>query len=454
LTAHQFLPNYFYGTEVLTRDTGLEMLARGHEVHVLTVDPSASRSIDVRYEDYDYRGLKVHALALPKRRSGREVIRDEYDNNLVAEHVRWYARSLNPDVVHMFHLSHLSSSVIGVFRELDVPLVFTSTDFWAICLRATLRKPSGELSSGPDEISSNCLECRQIERYLPSSDLPDTEDKEGFYREIAERALARPKDDPPRMAAVRTMLARTEVLRDRFNSLDAILVPTAFMRRTLAANGIDPRLLTLSPYGMDTSGFRNAKVARSGTGGLRLGFIGAINPPKGLKVLLEAFGRLPEDREVSLRVCGDLRAYPDYARKVYFLAGGDARINFVGPFPNEKMASELGKIDVLVVPSTWYENAPLVIYSALAAGIPVVASNLGGMAGIVRHEENGLLFEPGNPEDLAHQLGRLLDEPGLLATLEENAEDIRTVKDSVDEMVGLYERLRKTTSAKGEAIDG
>ena len=431
------------------------MLARGHEVHVLTTNPAArGESVDLRHEDYDYRGLKVHALQLPKRRSMLELARHEYDNDLVAEHVRRYVRSVNPDAVHMFHLAYLSSSVIGVFRELGVPLVFTSTDFWAICVRATLRKPSGELSSGPDEISSNCLECRQVERFLPSSELPDTEDNKKFYREIAERALARPRNEHPRMAAVRTMLARTKVLRDRFNSLDAILVPTEFMHRTLAANGIDPRLLTLSPYGMDTSGFRNARVARSGSGALRLGFIGAINPPKGLKVLLEAFGRLPEDREVSLRVCGDLRGDPEYAREVYALAGGDPRVNFAGPFPNENMASELDKIDVLIVPSTWYENAPLVIYSALAAGIPVVASNLGGMAGIVRHEENGLLFESGNPKDLAHQLGRLLDEPDLLATLEETAEDVRTVKDSVDEMLALYERLReKTTSARGEVID-
>jgi glycosyltransferase involved in cell wall biosynthesis len=455
LTVHQFLPNYSYGTEVLTRDTGLEMLARGHEVHVLTTNPAArGESVDLRHEDYDYRGLKVHALQLPKRKSMLEQTRREYDDDLVAEHVRRYVRSVNPDAVHMFHLAYLSSSVIGVFRELDVPLVFTSTDFWAICVRATLRKPSGELSSGPDEISSNCLECRQVERFLPSPELPDTEVKKAFYREIAERALARAENEHPRMAVVRTMLTRTEVLRDRFNSLDAILAPTEFMRRTLAANGIDPRLLTLSPYGMDTSGFRNARGARSGTGGLRLGFIGAINPPKGLKVLLEAFGRLPEDREVSLRVCGDLRGDPEYAREVYALAGGDPRVNFAGPFPNEMMASELDKIDVLIVPSTWYENAPLVMYSALAAGIPVVASNLGGMAGIVRHEENGLLFEPGNPKDLAHQLGRLLDEPDLLATLEETAEDVRTVKDSVDEMLVLYERSReKTTSARDEVID-
>lgn len=447
LVVHQFLPRYSYGTEVLTRDTGLEMLRRGHEVHVLTTDPGAQgQSLDVRYEDYDHRGLRVHALKLPRRKGALELFRGEYDDGLVAEHVRRYARGLGPDAVHVFHTSRLSSSVLEVFRELGVPVVFTATDFWAICARATLYKPSGELSTGPNDISSNCLECREVQKFLPPEELPEAPDKQTFYRKIAEKALARSGDEHPRMALVRAMLGRTGVLLRRFNAVDAILAPTRFMHQMLTTNGIDPDLVRLSPYGMDTSGFRDAKRPRAGTGGLRLGFIGAINEQKGLKVLVGAFGRLPKDADVTLRVCGSLEGFPDYAAEVYGQAGGDPRVNFAGPFPNQKMASELGKMDVLVVPSTWYENAPLVIYSALAAGIPVVATNLGGMAGIVRHEENGLLFEPGDSEDLARQLRRLMDEPGLLERLEENAEDVRTVEDSVDEMLGLYESLRKKSA--------
>lgn len=442
LVVHQFLPKHSYGTEVLTRDTGLEMLKRGHEVHVLTTDPtSQGKSIDLHSEDYDYRGLKVHAVELPKWKSALEMFRGEYDDRRVAEHVRRYVNRVRPDVVHMFHLSRLSTSVIEVFRELDVPVVFTSTDFWAICARSTLAKPNGELSTGPDEISSNCLECRGVERFLPPQAIPDTTDKKQFYREIAERALAKREDEHPNMALVRAMLARTGVMRERFNAVDAILAPTRLMHQMLTNNGIDPDLVTISSYGIESSGFRQAKRPGAGPGGLRVGYIGAVNPHKGLGVLLEAFEKLPRDGEISLRVCGDLKGFPDYARQVYAQAGGDTRINFAGSFPNEKMVAELGKIDVLVVPSTWYENAPLVIYSALAASIPVVATNLGGMAEIVRHGENGLLFAPGDPEDLARQLKRLIDEPGLLADLEKNAGDVRTVEDSVDEMLNLYERL-------------
>jgi glycosyltransferase involved in cell wall biosynthesis len=293
-----------------------------------------------------------------------------------------------------------------------------------------------------------------VEEFLPPGELPDAADKQEFYRKIAERALSKSADEYPRMALVRTMLARTELLRERFNAVDAILAPTTFMHRMLTANGIDPNLVIVSPYGVDTSSFRNAKSPRSELGGLRLGYIGAINAAKGLKVLLAAFKKLPGDGKVTLRICGDLRGYPDYALEAYAQAGGDPRINFAGSFPNEKMAAELGKIDALVVPSTWYENAPLVMYSALAAGIPVVASNLGGMTGLVRHEENGLLFEPGDPEDLARQLERLMNEPGLLAELGKNAGDVRTVEDSVDEMLELYERLREKKRNEGAKSAG
>jgi glycosyltransferase involved in cell wall biosynthesis len=441
LTAHQFLPKYSSGTEVLTRDTGLELLARGHEVHVLTVDPEArGRSVDVSHEDYDHRGLKVWALGLPRRRTRLENIKDEYNNDLVAEHLRRYVKLVKPDVVHMFHLSRLSGSVIDVFRELEVPLVYTPTDFWAICLRSTLQKPNGELSTGPDEISSNCLECHGAERFSPG-DLLRTADKQVFYRKLAERALARVED--PSMAPVRAMQARTGFLRERFNSLDAILAPTKLMQRMLTANGVDPALISVSPYGMNISDFRQARRSRSACGGLRVGYIGTIHRQKGLHILLKAFKQLPRDGGVTLRVCGDLKSYPDYAREVYALGGQDPRVNFAGPFPNSRMAEELGKVDVLAIPSTWYENTPLVIYSAFAAGIPVVASNLDGIAEVVRHGENGLLFEPGDAEGLARQLRRLIEEPGLLEELGENAGDVRSVEDSVDEMLTLYERLQR-----------
>jgi hypothetical protein len=77
----------------------------------------------------------------------------------------------------------------------------------------------------------------------------------------------------------------------------------------------------------------------------------------------------------------------------------------------------LADLDVLVVPSKWIENAPFIIREAFAAGVPVVASNLGGMAEMVRHGVDGLLFPAGNAEALAVALKRMIDEPDLLDRL-------------------------------------
>lgn len=452
LTVHQFFPRYYSGTEVLVRDTGIEMLSRGHEVHVLTADPSDQGKItNLSYEEYDYAGMKVHAVGLPRRRRLLDRVKDEYDNELAARHVRRYAERIKPDVVHMFHVHRLSGSVIEVFKELNVPLVFTPTDFWAICFMKTLTKPSGELNTGPDDISSNCLECRDIERLLPEEQLPQTSDRAEFYREIAERALSRSENEDSGTELVRAMLSRTAFLRERFNTVDAILAPTKLMHHSLTTNGIDRELVSVSPFGIDTSQFRSDEQHRDGNGKLRLGYIGTISPHKGLHVLLEAFEKLlPQTGEADLRICGGLDTFPFYARKVYDMAGGDPRINFAGPFPNERIAEELSKVDVLVVPSTWYENTPLVIYGAFAAGVPVVATDLGGMAEVVRHEENGLLFKLGDAGDLARQLKRLIDEPDLLARLRRNASKVRTVEDSVDEMLALYECLREEKARQYE----
>ena len=155
------------------------------------------------------------------------------------------------------------------------------------------------------------------------------------------------------------------------------------------------------------------------------------------------FRRLPESAGATLRICGGLDDFPDYSAAILAAIDSDPRVNLAGRFPNERMADELSRIDVLVVPSIWYENAPLVVYSALAAGVPVVATDLGGLSETIVHGRNGLLFEPGNPAALAAELNRLATEPGLLARLGGTAVEPRSVADSVDEFLELYEELQR-----------
>jgi glycosyltransferase involved in cell wall biosynthesis len=98
----------------------------------------------------------------------------------------------------------------------------------------------------------------------------------------------------------------------------------------------------------------------------------------------------------------------------------------------------LAGLDILVVPSLWYENTPLVIYSAQAAACPVVASDLAGMSEVIRHDIDGSLFPPGDSDNLASIIVRLCTERSVVAKWSENAPRARSIEEYVDDVVEGY----------------
>ena len=102
-----------------------------------------------------------------------------------------------------------------------------------------------------------------------------------------------------------------------------------------------------------------------------------------------------QGEDLSLEVHGDMDAFPVFSSRVKELAEGDGRIRFHGRFDAPALGEVLKGIDVLVVPSVWYENTPFVILEALASSTPVIVSNLGGLAELVEEGKNGFLFDTG-----------------------------------------------------------
>src|SRR5262249_6317810 len=94
--------------------------------------------------------------------------------------------------------------------------------------------------------------------------------------------------------------------------------------------------------------------------------------------------------------------------------------------------------DALVVPSIWPENSPLVIHEAFLAGVPVIAARIGGIPELVTHGKNGLLFNPGDVEDLSRVLNVLLTEPALLDTLRTGIPEVRSIQDDARMARELY----------------
>jgi glycosyltransferase involved in cell wall biosynthesis len=182
-------------------------------------------------------------------------------------------------------------------------------------------------------------------------------------------------------------------------------------------------------------------VAKQPSRKLRLAFIGTLDHTKGPHVALEAVRRLPRDQAVELAVYGDPYANPLYFARLKQVAGSDPRIKFVGTFPNEQIGEILSRIDLLIIPSLWYENTPLVLYSAFATKTPVLVSNIGSLADAVRHGEGGLAFEMGNPEDLARQIQSVLDDRSLLERLRQGIPPVKPIEENATELVEIYAAL-------------
>jgi glycosyltransferase involved in cell wall biosynthesis len=169
-----------------------------------------------------------------------------------------------------------------------------------------------------------------------------------------------------------------------------------------------------------------------------VGFIGTLYEHKGVHLLVKAVRQLPADVPLEVRIYGSTEDYPDYCATLRELADGDPRIEFRGTFPNGRIGEILSALDVLVVPSIWYENTPLVIYSAQACGCPVIASNLGGLSEAVEDDVNGLLFEAGDVGQLARAIGRLARDKTLLRRLAQAAKPPKPIAVYAGELENLY----------------
>jgi len=175
---------------------------------------------------------------------------------------------------------------------------------------------------------------------------------------------------------------------------------------------------------------------------VRIGYIGQISPLKGVHLLLSAFISNSWANQAQLVIFGDYDRSPEYMQQLNALAENrQADIKFLGAFPYERLGEVLSEIDVLVVPSEWHENNPRVIQEAFASKTPVIASDVGGISEFVQHDVNGLLFERSNVDDLAHQLQRVISDPGLLDRLREGIPDVKRIVDEVEELTEIYQEI-------------
>ncbi|MCP4534449.1 MAG: glycosyltransferase family 4 protein, partial [Delftia sp.] len=211
-------------------------------------------------------------------------------------------------------------------------------------------------------------------------------------------------------------LRRRHLLRQALARIAHFISPSRYLQQQAIAWGVDANLVSHLPNGIDTTGVRPR--APRGDGTVHFAYIGGLAPQKGVHVLIEAFNEL--ERDATLEIYGDSAQFPDYDLRLRTLARSP-HITFGGRLDRGGVWRVMSKADALMIPSIWYENAPVVMQEACAARIPMVTSKLGALDEWVHDGVNGLLVPPGDVHQWRAALRRLVDEPGLLAHLEANA---------------------------------
>jgi glycosyltransferase involved in cell wall biosynthesis len=401
---HQYLPRHVGGTEVYTRGLALRAATAGAAVEVLTYHESPSgdrRDYGIVATEHD--GIPVREIHY-NLSVAADPARAEYDNPDTGRLVREELDRFRPDIVHVMHAMKLSASALEACRALGIPFVVTLCDFWFICPRHTLLTSRGRLCDGP----AHRLACARCLR-----------DTHAFLR-----APGRLWRDARAIAGRRRRLARG------LGEARRIIALCEFTRRMFARNGIPAGRIEVIEHGLEVAGLERA-TRRPGPLP-RIGFIGSMMPHKGPHLLLEALARIPHAR-LECRLHGAVPATP-YGERLRALAAADPRVRLMGPFPPVALGEILAEVDLLAVPSLWYENDPLVVKAAFYCGTPVLAARIGSLADMVTPGRNGWLVEPGDPgawaaaiERLATAAGQPTVAPTPVKTMDENAREMLAI---------------------------
>lgn len=457
---HGFPPDTWAGTEIYTLNLAKEMARRGHEVTVLARAPgpggegsSFKKGEPEEFEliDGEFEGLRVIRMIHRLHHKGLE---ESYLQPRAEAAFRKVLARVQPDLVHFQHLIHTSAGLVDIAHDAGKATVVTCHDYWAICPRVQLIRPDGERCE--QSKGAGCFLCVKEKKL-------DSIEKVAKAGKLGDKLLKAVAGGAGLVGSGRTKVlateyaqlrAREEIVPAAYAAADLRISPSRFLRQKLLDDyaGFDPHTFLYCDNGMRTDHVEALKKTKSKV--VRFGFVGSLVWYKGGEVLVRAMAELGPDVAAELNVYGSFDPDKDehHAELVAIAEEAGARVNFMGRFDNSKLSEVYAEIDVLIVPSVWFENSPITIHEAYLTETPVLASNIGGMAEFVRDGVDGLHFEVGDAQDLAAKMRRFVDEPGLLEELSQDWMPIKTIRENALETEFRYRGLVTRRRVRKRAV--
>lgn len=276
-----------------------------------------------------------------------------------------------PDVIHIHNIYHqISPSILDVAKKAGIPVVMHVHDYKLIC-------PNYQLFSH-GQICESC--------------------KPHKYCQCVKKKCFKDSRAKSSLAALE-MFIHHSVLKIYERGVDTFITPSNFMKEKLVSWGrsADNIKVITNPFDPQMSLEPDEKRA---TAEDYLLYFGRLSEEKGLKVLIEAAALTG----VKLKFAGTGPQMPELdalAKKI------NTSLEFLGFKGGEELKQIILKARAVIIPSIWLENMPLSLLEALNLGKVVIASNIGGIPEIIKDGDNGLLFKPGDVNDLAKTIKKL-----------------------------------------------
>lgn len=356
--------------------------------------------------DHGHEVIEHHAENPSQVSSSLKAMATSTWNLAAARNVRDAVRRARPDVVHAYNTWYaMSPSVLSASRDVGVPVVMTVQNYRHMCVNSALFRDGA-----------------------PCEDCVGTHPWRGvWHRCYRNSALA--------SAVVATNISVHRARRTWHRDVDVFLAPTDFARERFVAAGLPDDKIVVKPNFVADPGSRAAPPSRSA----EVLYCGRLTAEKGVPMLLDAW-EAAGDTGLQMTIVGDgpLRGQLE-ARRL-------PRVTFTGHLPPEETRQRMLAARALAFPSMWYEGQPLVILEALAAGLPVLTSDLGGMGDIAAALAGVWRVPPGDTESWASALQKLDD-----LTVDDGASRARALYEerfsravAFTALESVYESLRTT----------
>ncbi len=451
---------------------GLGLVARGHEVISVSSGTSYEArdgrigACEVRRTD-DWKGIQTHEVVnspvlAPSMAQFKDPVGEVAAPALEANMARLFDR-IRPDVVHFNSLEGFSAGCIDAALASGARVVFSLHNYHTICPQVYLmqghRRPCFNSDNG--HACASCIPMVETDaeklkraargetlavpqRPIPLPPPPWESIDRPAWQPLQNIIQPEPASNRPENAYSLRRAAMIAAL----NRCHCVLAVSDFVRRKFESQGVDPRVIRTQYIGCrlaDDIASAGKDIPSSHPSGtpkthrpIRLAFVGYNNWFKGLPMLADSLELLTPEVLAQFHLTVLALNGEAMAPQLKRLEGRLAGLSLGFGYEYHRLPQLLQGVDLGLVVSVWWDNAPQTVMEFLACGIPVLGAELGGIPEFVRDEQNGLLFRGNDRWALAGRLAGIAHDRAVLARLRAGVRPPKGMESHIGELEQVY----------------